>query len=115
MNLEPRQHRHFINNRAEPASGGESIEVTDPSSGLGIGTLARGTAADIDRAVTAARAAYERHWNTMPAVTRGRILYQWSRIVSDHADELAMLECRDTAKPMRQARADAAALARYFE
>ena len=48
-----RQHQHFIDNRAQPASGGGAIEVVDPSSGLGLGSLARGTAADIDRAVAA--------------------------------------------------------------
>ena len=46
-----RQHQHFIDNRAQPASGGGAIDVVDPSSGLGLGSLARGTAADIDRAV----------------------------------------------------------------
>ena len=54
-----RQHQHFIDNRAQPASGGGAIDVVDPSSGLGLGSLARGTAADIDRAVAAARAAIE--------------------------------------------------------
>ena len=115
MTREVRQHRHFINNRQEPASGGESIEVVDPSTGSSLGSLARGTPADIDRAVSAARAAYDKTWSTTAAVARGRILYQWSRIVADHAEELALLECLDTGKPMRQARSDASALARYFE
>ncbi len=115
MTIEVRQHQHFINNRSEPGSGGGSIEVVDPSSGLELGSLARGTAADIDRAVAAARAACEKSWSSTPAVTRGRILYQWSRIVADHAEELALLECLDTGKPMRQARSDATALSRYFE
>ena len=110
-----RQHQHFIDNRAQPASGGGAIDVVDPSSGLGLGSLARGTAADIDRAVAAARAAFEKSWAATAAVTRGRILQRWSQIVADHAEELALLECLDTGKPMRQARADATALARYFE
>jgi aldehyde dehydrogenase (NAD+) len=115
MAIAARQHQHFIDNRAVAAGTGGAIEVVDPSSGLGIGSLARGTAADVDRAVAAARAAFEKTWGTTPAVTRGRILQQWSRIVTDHAEELALLECVDTGKPMRQARSDATALARYFE
>ena len=115
MIREARNHQHFINNRAVAGAGGASIDVVDPSSGLSLGSLARGTAADIDRAVAAARTAYQKVWSSTPAVTRGRLLYQWSRIVAEHAEELALLECLDTGKPMRQARADATALARYFE
>lgn len=115
MTRAARHHQHFINNRAEAAAGGAAIDVVDPSSGLSLGSLARGTAADVDRAVKAAQAAYQKVWFSTPAVTRGRLLYQWSRIVADHAEELALLECLDTGKPMRQARADASALARYFE
>jgi len=115
MPVAARQHQHFIDNRLQPPASGASIEVVDPSTGLGAGSLARGNAADIDRAVVAARSAYEKAWGTTPAVTRGRILQQWSRIVADHAEELALLECVDTGKPMRQARSDATALARYFE
>ena len=115
MPIAAKQHQHFIDNRSQPASNGAAIEVVDPSSGLNVGSLARGTAADIDRAVAAARAAFDKAWSTTAAVTRGRILQQWSRLVADHAEEIAVLECVDTGKPMRQARSDATALARYFE
>ena len=110
------QHRLlFIDNRHEAAADRGSIEVVDPSSGERLGSLARGTAPDVDRAVRAARAAFRKTWSATPAVTRGRILSRWSQRVVDHAEELALLECLDTGKPMRQARADTAALARYFE
>ena len=115
MTREARHHQHFINNRPAAPAGGASIDVVDPSCGSSLGSLARGNAADIDRAVSAARAAYQKSWCTTPAVTRGRLLYQWSRLVADHAEELGLLECLDTGKPLRQARADATALARYFE
>lgn len=115
MKGEQRQHQHFINNRSTAPAGGAAIDVIDPSSGLSLGSLARGNAADIDRAVSAARAAFHKSWLATPAVTRGRILFQWSRLVAENAEELALLECLDTGKPMRQARADATALARYFE
>lgn len=115
MTRESRHYQHFIDNRSVAPAGGASIDVIDPSSGLSLGSLARGNAADIDRAVAAARSAYEKAWSTTPAVTRGRLLFKWSSLITEHAEELALLECLDTGKPMRQARADALALARYFE
>ncbi|RAB45690.1 aldehyde dehydrogenase, partial [Burkholderia multivorans] len=54
-------------------------------------------------------------WGAASAAERGRVLMRLSMRVADHLDELAAIEARDTGKPLRQARADAAALARYFE
>ena len=51
----------------------------------------------------------------MSAVERGRLLSKLAVLVADHAEELALLEARDTGKPMKQARADMVATARYFE
>jgi aldehyde dehydrogenase (NAD+) len=51
----------------------------------------------------------------MSAVGRGRLLRRWADAVEAHAEELAQLEAQDTGKPLKQARADAVALARYFE
>ncbi len=51
--------KHFINNRWVAPSGNETIPVVDPSDGRMFAQIARGTSADIDRAVAAARAAYE--------------------------------------------------------
>jgi aldehyde dehydrogenase (NAD+) len=106
---------HFIDNEWVPAGGGESIPVIDPSTGLAFAQIARGTAEDIDRAVRAARAACAGRWGRLPAVERGRLLRRWADAVDTHAEELAALESQDTGKPLTQARADAAALARYFE
>jgi aldehyde dehydrogenase (NAD+) len=77
--------------------------------------LARGNAADIDAAVQAARKAFDGPWGAASAAERGRLLYRLSMLVAARHEELAQLEARDTGKPLRQARADAAALARYFE
>ncbi len=107
--------KHFIGGEWIPASGGETIDVVDPSDGQPFTRLARGTAADIDRAVQAARRAFEGPWGAASAAERGRVLYRLSMLVTACHEELAQLEARDTGKPLRQARADASALARYFE
>jgi len=109
------RHQLFIDNEETPAASGESIQVVDPSDGQVFAQIARGGAVDIDRAVGAARRASDGAWGAMTAVDRGRVLRRWADLVAAAGDELAQLESRDTGKPMRQARADATALARYFE
>jgi aldehyde dehydrogenase (NAD+) len=107
--------KHFIGgNWAAPASS-EAIETIDPSDGQPFTRIARGNATDIDAAVDAARTAYDGAWGQTSAAERGRILYRLSMLVAACGEELARLEARDTGKPLREARADAAALARYFE
>jgi aldehyde dehydrogenase (NAD+) len=108
-------HQHFIDNRwVEPASG-EHIPVLDPSSGEVFDALARGNAVDIEHAVAAARRAYEGPWGRFSAAERGRLLMKLAHCLHEHHEELAQLEARDCGKPFKQARADAAAIARYFE
>jgi aldehyde dehydrogenase (NAD+) len=109
------QAKHFIGNEWVRSAGGETIPVVDPSDGQVFTELARGNAADIDRAVIAARRAYDGAWGQASAAERGRVLYRLSLLIAACHDELAALECRDTGKPMKQAHADAAGIARYFE
>ena len=98
-----------------PSSSGATIPVIDPSDGQPFTTIARGTAEDIDRAVAAARRAFDGAWGKVSAADRGRILTRFARLILDHHKELADLECRDTGKPIQQAEADITACARYFE
>ncbi|MGH6924930.1 MAG: aldehyde dehydrogenase family protein [Propylenella sp.] len=98
----------------EPASG-EMLQVEDPSMGELFGEIARGGAEDIDRAVAAARSALSSAWGRATAADRGRCLARIAALVTERLDMLAELEARDVGKPLTQARADAAALARYME
>ncbi|QBQ98232.1 aldehyde dehydrogenase family protein [Paraburkholderia pallida] len=107
--------KHFIGGEWRSPASGETLAAIDPSTGQPFAQLARGNAADIDAAVTAARAAYEGAWGALSAAERGRLLFKLSGLVAQHQEALAQLEARDTGKPLKQARADAAALARYFE
>src|SRR5512134_2551638 len=110
---------HFVGNRWLASSTGQTIDVIDPSDGQPFARIARGHAADIDAAVTAARRAigdsFDGDWGRMTATERGRVLMRLSVAVLDSQDELARLESRTTGKPLRQGRVDAIALARYFE
>src|SRR5271166_6550766 len=101
-----RDFMNVVGGASAPAIGRGNIPVIDPSDGQKFTIIARGASEDIDAGVLAARHAYETVWRKMPAVERGRFLMRLSaRILEDQA-ELAELECRDTGKPIRQAKAD---------
>jgi aldehyde dehydrogenase (NAD+) len=106
---------HYINNRSTPSSTGRSLQMIDPSDGQPFDDIQRGNADDVDQAVRAARHCYNNVWSKLSATERGRLLMRLSHKVAEHAGELALLEQRDCGKPTKQARADAVALARYFE
>ncbi|WP_313575408.1 aldehyde dehydrogenase family protein, partial [Brevundimonas sp.] len=91
------------------------LPIENPSTGEVMGALAAGTAADVDAAVQAARAAFDGDWGRMTAVERGRILARMGREVEARIDLLAELEALDVGKPLKQARNDVIALARYLE
>ncbi len=105
----------FIGGRWVAPAGGGYLPIENPSTGEEIGRIARGGAADIDAAVAAAAAALRGDWGRMTATERGRILTRIGQKVAERVDDLAALEASDVGKPLKQARADALALARYLE
>ena len=87
------------------AASGRTFEVRDPSSDRVIGAVAMGEAADIDRAVAAARRAFEdSDWSRMKPLDRERILHRIADLIEQHADELAELESLDNGKSVLMAR-----------
>lgn len=106
---------NHIANTAVRSASGLTLPVIDPSDGQAYDTIERGTASDIDDAVSAARDCFDRVWSRTTAAERGRLLMKLSQKVAEHADELAAIEQRDCGKPVAQAKADALALVRYFE
>ncbi len=107
--------QHFIANQWVAPATGATLPMIDPADGEAFAAIAFGTAEDIDRAVKAARHARDGVWGKLAPVEKGRLLARLSRAIVDHSEELALLEARDCGKPMRQARADVTACARYFE
>lgn len=94
---------------------GDTLQVQDPSTGDVFGEIANGTPAEIDAAVAAARCAADGEWGRMTALDRGRVLRRISDLLLENVSVLAELESRDVGKPLSQAKADALAIARYFE
>jgi len=95
--------------------GGETLELTNPSDGTTLCEIARGGADDVALAVQGAEAALAGEWGWSTAAERGRVLARIGRLVLENTEHLAELEALDVGKPLKQARADVLALARYME
>jgi aldehyde dehydrogenase (NAD+) len=109
----------LINNRWIASASGKTFATINPSTGEEICQIAEADAADVEKAVRAGRAAFERGpWRTMAASERGRLLYRLADLIEANADELARLECLDNGKPVSVAKAVDVALTvgcyRYF-
>ncbi|SFR37324.1 aldehyde dehydrogenase family protein [Litoreibacter janthinus] len=105
----------FIGGAWVNPDAGQTLDLGNPSNGQVICQIARGQQADIDHAVAAAQDALHGPWARMTAPERGRILARIGLLVLENADTLARLEAMDVGKPLKQAKADALALARYME
>ena len=106
---------HLIGGVIVGSSGHEPLPVIAPATGQRFAWLSRGGAYEIDAAVQAARTALAGRWGAMSATERGRVMVRFATLVLAHTERLAWLEAHDTGKPIAQARADMAAVARYFE
>ena len=96
----------FINGQWADAASGKSFETPNPATGETLARVAEGEAEDIDRAVRAARRAFEDGpWSRMTPSERGRIIWRIGDLINEHLDELAELETLDNGKPFAVARA----------
>jgi aldehyde dehydrogenase (NAD+) len=106
---------NLIDGKSVGAADGRVVDVICPSDGKPFAQIARSGPEDVDRAVKAARKAFEGDWGKLTATERGRLLVKLGQAIADNAAELAGLESRDTGKPLKQGKADMVAAARYFE
>ena len=96
----------FINGRWCDAASGRTFETPNPATGETLARIAEGGAEDIDRAVRAARKAFEEGpWSRMTPSERGRIIWRIGDLILQHVDELAELESLDNGKPFAVAQA----------
>jgi aldehyde dehydrogenase (NAD+) len=105
VHVAPSVTRLLINNRWVPSESGKTFATINPSTGEEICQVAEADAADVDKAVKAARAAFEGPWRKMRASERGRLLYRLADLIEANADELARLETLDNGKPLSIAKA----------
>ncbi|MFL6436400.1 MAG: aldehyde dehydrogenase family protein [Terriglobales bacterium] len=109
-----RRFRHLINGAWQQPLDGEYFDTSDPSTGEKLASVAQGSAADVDAAVRAARAAFP-SWNALAPHSRARYLYALARHVQKHSRRLAVLETLDNGKPIRESRdIDIPLVARHF-
>ncbi len=94
----------FINGKFLPAKGGKSFVTINPATEEVLAKVALGSDADVDKAVVAARSAYNKVWSRMPAAERGKYLFRIARILQERAREFAVLETMDNGKPIRETR-----------
>src|SRR4051812_44459809 len=91
--------RLLINNEWCEAQSGKRFDVLNPATEMKLTDVAEGDKADIDRAVSAARRAFEEGpWKKMSARDRGRIIYKFAQLVDKHRGELAELETLNNGK-----------------
>jgi len=96
----------FIDGQWCDAASGKTFETPNPATGETLARVAEGGTEDIDRAVRAARRAFdEGPWGRMTPSERGRIIWRIGDLILQHADELAQLEALDNGKPFAVAQA----------
>ena len=99
-------HKLLINGKWVEAASGKVFPVYNPATGEIIAQAAEGDEEDIDRAVRAARNAFDRGpWRTMTPSERGRSIWRVAELLEQHSEEFAQLEALDNGKPLTEARA----------
>lgn len=94
------QHKLLIDGQWVPAESGKTFDVKDPATGQTIAAVAEGDKADIDKAVSAARRAFEGgDWPALTSSERGRLLWRLADLMEEHLEELAEIESLDNGKP----------------
>jgi aldehyde dehydrogenase (NAD+) len=96
--------RHLVGGELRDALDGRTIDSHDPSTGQVWATIPRGTAADVDAAVRAARAALP-GWKQVPPLARAALLRRYGDLLAARADDIALLECREMGRPLAELQA----------
>jgi aldehyde dehydrogenase (NAD+) len=94
----------FLNGEFVPAASGQLFATVNPATEEPLARVAEAGAEDVDRAVAAARAAYEQAWGPMPGAERAKYLYRIARILQERSREFAVLESLDNGKPIKESR-----------
>jgi len=94
----------FVDGEFGPAADGQDFPTVNPATEEQLARVALAGPADVDRAVAAARRAYQQVWGPMPGAERAKYLYRIARVLQERAREFAVLESLDNGKPIRESR-----------
>jgi aldehyde dehydrogenase (NAD+) len=94
----------FINGKWQKPDSGAYFDTINPANEKQLSRIAAANEKDVDRAVRAARQAYENTWKKMPASERGKYIFRIARMIQEKARELAIIETLDGGKPIRESR-----------
>lgn len=110
----PRRNHYIAGEWVEPATG-EYFASINPATGQAWYEAARGTQSDVDKAVAAARTAFEApSWRDLSQTARGRLLRKLGDLIGEHGEHLARMETLDNGKLLREMRAQLGGLPEYF-
>src|SRR4026207_1235975 len=98
----PRKYQLLIDGQWVDAESGKTFTTPNRATGETLAEGAKADKADIDKAVAAARRAFEGKWAKVSARDRGRLLYKLSQLIEQHSAELAALETADNGKPIKE-------------
>ncbi|OKI09834.1 betaine-aldehyde dehydrogenase [Streptomyces sp. CB02923] len=93
----------FIDGEFTEAAGGKAFKTVSPANEEVLSEVAQAGSEDVDRAVKAARKAFEK-WSALPGAERAKYLFRIARIIQERSRELAVLESLDNGKPIRESR-----------
>ena len=97
-----KKYQLFIDGQWVDSESGKTFKTPNPATGETLAEVAEADKADIDKAVAAARRAFEGKWSKMSARDRGRLLYKLSQLIEQNAAELAAFETADNGKPIKE-------------
>jgi aldehyde dehydrogenase (NAD+) len=103
IKIAPR-HELFLDGKFVPATTGKYFDTINPATEEKLTEIALGGEEDVDRAVKAARRAFENVWGKMPGRERAKYIYRIARIIQEKSRELAVLETMDGGKPIKETR-----------
>ena len=94
----------FINGKFEPPLSKKYFDTINPANEQKIAEVAEANAADVNKAVKAAKGAYDKVWKKMPGSERAKYIYRIARMIQERAREFAIIESLDGGKPIRESR-----------
>lgn len=98
------QYDLFIDGKWVKPKSGKYFDTINPANEERLASIAEANAADVDRAVKAARKAYDKYWRKMSAKDRGKYIFRIARMIQEKAREFAVIESLDGGKPIRESK-----------